>query len=109
VNARVLASEPVRAYETSKSEADHLGAISFFDEKYGEIVRVVEAGERSRELCGGTHVDALGMIGPIKVTSESSIGSNLRRIFATTGEATLERFNDEEDRLRRVATLVRST
>jgi alanyl-tRNA synthetase len=107
-NERILANEHVRAYETSKSEAEQLGAIAFFGDKYGDVVRVVEAGQRSMELCGGTHVDALGMIGPIKVTSEASIGANLRRIFATTGAATLERFNEEEDRIRRVATLVRS-
>src|SRR5439155_652138 len=71
-NERVLANEPVRAYETSKEEAERMGAIAFFGDKYGDVVRVVEAGDRSTELCGGTHVHALGTIGPIKIVSESS-------------------------------------
>ena len=108
VNARVLNNEPVRAYETSKSHAEHLGAIAFFGDKYGEFVRVVEAGTESRELCGGTHVGALGMIGPIKVVSEGSIGSNLRRIEAVTGTGTLERIRDEERLLERAAELLKA-
>src|SRR5205807_7150564 len=54
-NEHVLANEPVRAFETSKDEAERLGAIAFFGDKYGDVVRVVEAGSRSVELCGGTH------------------------------------------------------
>ncbi|HLK43705.1 MAG TPA: alanine--tRNA ligase, partial [Thermoleophilia bacterium] len=108
-NARILADEKVRAYETSKSHAEELGAIAFFGDKYGEFVRVVEAGSRSRELCGGTHVSALGMIGPIKIVSEGSIGSNTRRLEAVTGTATLERFRDDERLIARVADALRTT
>jgi alanyl-tRNA synthetase len=106
-NERVIANEPVRAYETSMDEAQRLGAIMFFGDKYGDFVRVVEAGTRSMELCGGTHVNALGMIGPIKIVSEGSIGSNLRRIEALTGAASLERVREEEETLTRAATLLR--
>ncbi|MGI8984608.1 MAG: alanine--tRNA ligase, partial [Acidimicrobiales bacterium] len=106
-NRQVIANEPVKAYEVSKAEAERLGAIAFFGEKYGDVVRVVEAGPRSVELCGGTHVHALGTIGPIKITSESSIGANLRRIEAVTGEASLNRIRDEEQTLGRTATLLR--
>jgi alanyl-tRNA synthetase len=109
VNDRVLANEPVRAYTTSKDHAEQLGAIAFFGDKYGDFVRVVEAGERSMELCGGTHVGALGMIGPVKVTSEGSIGANMRRIFALTGTGTLDRYKDEERLLSRAAELLRTT
>jgi len=106
-NARVLANEPVRAYETSKDEADKSGAIAFFGDKYGDVVRVVEAGTRSTELCGGTHVGALGMIGPIKVVSEGSIAANMRRIEALTGEGSLARLRDDEDLLERTAGILR--
>ena len=106
-NEQVLSNAPVRAYETSKDEAERLGAIAFFGDKYGDIVRVVEAGERSVELCGGTHVGALGSIGPIKVVSEASIGANLRRVEAFTGLNTLERLRTEETNLDAVARLLR--
>ncbi|HUQ62569.1 MAG TPA: alanine--tRNA ligase [Acidimicrobiales bacterium] len=106
-NAEVIANQPVRAYETTQEEALRLGAIAFFGEKYGDVVRVVEAGRRSVELCGGTHVGALGTIGPIKIVSEGSIGSNLRRIEAVTGTGSLQRIREEEQILGRAATLLR--
>ena len=88
-NEQLIANGPVRAYETSKDEATAAGAIAFFGDKYGDIVRVLEAGV-SVELCGGTHVGALGDIGMVKVVTESSIGSNLRRIDAVTGANAVE-------------------
>jgi alanyl-tRNA synthetase len=105
-NREVLANDSVRHYETTKDEALAMGAMAFFGDKYGDIVRVLEAGRHSTELCGGTHVRATGDIGPIKITSEGSIGANQRRIFATTGTGTLARFRQEETRLAEVATLL---
>jgi len=88
-NEAVIADEPVRIFETTRSEAEAMGALAFFGDKYGEVVRVVEAGHTSRELCGGTHVERLGMIGPITIVSESSIGSGTRRIEALSGTGAL--------------------
>ena len=102
-NAEILANDPVRHYETTKAEAANLGAIAFFGDKYGDIVRVLEAGRHSIELCGGTHVRALGDIGPVKIVSESSIGANLRRIEAVTGTGPIERLRAEERRLAELA------
>ncbi len=99
-NAEVLDNAPVRHYETTREHAQAIGAIAFFGEKYGEVVRVLEAGRHSVELCGGTHVKALGDIGLIKIVSEASIGSNLRRIEATTGLGSLEHLRRDEDLLR---------
>jgi alanyl-tRNA synthetase len=106
-NAEVLTSAPVRHYETTKEHAEELGAIAFFGDKYGDLVRVLEAGEHSLELCGGTHVHSLGFIGPIKILSEGSIGANLRRIEALTGDGTLAFFRDAEHALARSAELLK--
>ncbi|MDQ1426900.1 MAG: alanyl-tRNA synthetase [Acidimicrobiaceae bacterium] len=109
VNERILADEAVEATEMPKTEADRLGAIAFFGDKYGEMVRVVRAGSRSTELCGGTHVAALGQIGPVRIVSEGSIGSNLRRLEATTGSVTLARLRHDERVIGHAAQLLRAT
>jgi alanyl-tRNA synthetase len=104
-NTETLTNEPTRAFETTKDEAEALGAIAFFGDKYGDIVRVLEAGS-TVELCGGTHVKATGDIGTVKVVSESSIGSNLRRIEAVTGEASVALLQHDEALIADVAGLV---
>jgi alanyl-tRNA synthetase len=108
VNAQILTDPDVEIAEMSRAEADAAGAIAFFDEKYGERVRVISAGPRSTELCGGTHVARLGQIGPLEIVSEGSIGSNLRRVEATTGTATLERLRDNERTIAGAASLLRA-
>ncbi len=106
VNGEVLENGRVRHYETSMENAQAVGAIAFFGDKYGDTVRVLEAGGHSVELCGGTHVTALGDIGHLHIISESSIGSNLRRIEAITGTATVQRLRDAEQRLETLAQLL---
>jgi alanyl-tRNA synthetase len=106
VNHDVLANDPVRHFETTKDEATQLGAIAFFGEKYGDLVRVLEAGPHSTELCGGTHVRRTGDIGPTKIVSEGSIGSNLRRIEAITGFGPIERIRAEETELAEAASRI---
>jgi alanyl-tRNA synthetase len=108
-NAQVLTDAAVRVSEVKKADADARGAIGLFGEKYGDVVRVVEAGDASIELCGGTHVQALGQIGPIKILGEGSIGANVRRIEALTGEAALERFRADEATLKEVADALKAT
>ncbi|HUF97057.1 MAG TPA: alanine--tRNA ligase [Ilumatobacter sp.] len=108
VNIETLRNERALAFETSKNEAEAMGAIAFFGDKYGDIVRVLQAGP-SVELCGGTHVSATGDIGLVKVVSESSIGSNLRRIEAITGNASVELLQRDEAALSGIAQLVGST
>ena len=98
-NSEILANPRCRHYETSMDEAKALGAISFFGDKYGDVVRVLEAGPNSIELCGGTHVRALGDIGPLKIISEGSIGSNIRRLEAVCGHGPIERLRRAESRL----------
>ena len=90
-NRDVIGDDEVRTTETTLAVAEAEGAMAFFGDKYGDVVRMVRAGPHSLELCGGTHVHALGQIGPISIVSEGSIGANTRRIFAVTGEAALGR------------------
>ena len=107
-NAAVLTDDPVQTTETSLQEAERMGALRFFEDKYGEEVRVIQAGGGSLEFCGGTHVDSLGQIGLISLVSEESIGSNKRRIFAVTGRASLDRVNAREHLVRSAADLLRT-
>jgi alanyl-tRNA synthetase len=107
-NADVLGDADVIVEETTRAQAEAMGALAFFGDKYGDRVRVVRAGEHSIELCGGTHVGALGMIGPITVVAESSIGSNTRRIEAVTGTSALDRIVAREGLLTEAAALLRT-
>ncbi|MDD4699501.1 MAG: alanine--tRNA ligase [Oscillospiraceae bacterium] len=94
VNDAIFASINVLNEEMPIAEAKSMGAMALFGEKYGNMVRVVATGEKSIELCGGTHVDNTSKIGMFKIISESSIASGVRRIEAVTGFGVLELIND---------------
>ena len=103
VNSEVLDNASCRHFETTIDRAQQLGAIAFFGEKYGDMVRVLEAGRHSVELCGGTHVRALGDIGAFHITSEASIGANIRRLEAITGRDTLDLLRSQQSLIDEVA------
>ena len=110
----IIANQIIRenaAVETRllpKEEAMKTGAAAVFDEKYGEVVRLVKMGDFSMELCGGTHVERTGDIGALKVISESSVAAGVRRIEAVTGEEALKYFKKVETELKKSAALLKA-
>ena len=106
VNEWIKASRPVRWIEMERAEAERLGAMALFGEKYGEWVRVVEVDGVSRELCGGTHVANTAEIGIFKIASEGSSAANVRRIEALSGPAAIDWFREREQRLDEVGELL---
>ena len=102
-NEQIMRAIPMNIYETSIDEARESGVTALFGEKYGDVVRVVEAGEFSRELCGGCHVSNTAEIGFVKIVSESSVGANLRRIEAVTSFDALAYVNKIESELKEAA------
>jgi alanyl-tRNA synthetase len=105
---RVFDDDRVIAYETSFDFARSIGAMAIFGEKYGDFVRVVEVGDYSKELCGGTHVPHTSNIGPIVITSEGSIGANLRRVEALVGRDGLDYLRRRAEVLDRAARVLKS-
>jgi alanyl-tRNA synthetase len=103
VNDAILTNASVHAQSMSLQDALASGATHLFDEKYGDEVRVVEAGPTSRELCGGTHCHCTGDIGLFLIVKEESIGAGVRRIEAVTGEGALREVRDMRDRVDRAA------
>ena len=109
VSELVLDGMRVETKEMSIDEAKKLGAIALFGEKYGDVVRVVNMGGKSIELCGGTHVDNTAKVGPFRITSESSVASGVRRIEAVTGEAFLNLVDEMNARLVKAAEMLKTT
>ena len=101
VNEAIMSVTPVVTEVMDLNDAKNSGAIGIFDDKYGDKVRVVTAGEYSKELCGGTHIDNTGKIGLFKILSESGIAAGTRRIEAVTGKEAVKFINEKEELLSR--------
>ncbi|WP_033261858.1 alanine--tRNA ligase [Amycolatopsis vancoresmycina] len=96
VNDYLQTNVEVQSYTTTKDKALELGAVALFGEKYGNDVRVVDMGDYSRELCGGTHVDRIGQLGLVKLVSDASIGSGVHRVEALVGTDALKYVRKEQ-------------
>ena len=107
LNVTVLKNDPLKAEVMSKVEAQKTGAIALFGEKYEDIVRVVSIADYSKEFCGGTHAAFTGQIGSILITSESSVGSGLRRIEALTGQEAFRKIQESLEILDQVSALAK--
>jgi len=108
VNKKILENHPVKPYLTTLEHAREIGAIALFGEKYGEFVRVLEIGNFSKELCGGTHVFRTGEIGLFQIRQETSIGANLRRIEAAAGFLSYEDFKKKRRLISRLTLLLQT-
>jgi alanyl-tRNA synthetase len=108
VNEWIKASRPVRAMHMDRAEAEALGAIALFGEKYGDWVRVIEVDGVSRELCGGTHVANTAEVGIFAIVSEGSSAANVRRVEALTGPAAIDWFRERSAALEQAGALLGS-
>ncbi len=107
INEQILANAPVVTREMAYPDALALGAMAFFSEKYGDVVRVVTMGD-SIELCGGTHVRSTGQIGTLRISGQGGVAAGVRRIEAVTGPAALAAVHEIEGRLARIAETLRT-
>ena len=108
VNSKIFEALEVTTTETTLKNAQEMGVVGLFEDKYGDEVRVLKMGDYSKELCGGTHVGNTGNIGLFKIISESSIASGVRRIEAITGKAVYDYINQMEDSISQLSNILRT-
>ena len=108
VNARIVENAAVSTVVTTREEAEAMGALAFFGDKYGDEVRVVRAGDYSIEFCGGTHVHTTGQVGPLILVSEGSVAANTRRVEALTGTTAYEYLTGMRRALEQTARVLRT-
>jgi alanyl-tRNA synthetase len=109
VNQKIWENRQVKSQEISFEDAKRLGAMALFGEKYGDVVRMIEVEGYSKELCGGTHVNATGEIGLFKIISETGIAAGMRRIEAVTGETAYQLVKKQKEILDDLAFILKST
>ena len=109
VNDAIFASYDVHTDEMSIDKARNRGAMALFGEKYGEVVRVVDMGGYSIELCGGAHLKNTAQVGSFKILSENGVAAGVRRIEAVTGKEALKHYQAQEDEIKEICRLVKST
>lgn len=108
VNEKIRGNDHIEISEMSLDEAKDKGALAFFGDKYGDVVRVVQSGDYSIELCGGTHVNATGNLGYVKLMSESSIAAGVRRVEAFTGNSAITSIQNDDILLSEIAGLLKT-
>ncbi|MCD6420295.1 MAG: alanine--tRNA ligase [Synergistetes bacterium] len=109
VNQKIVEDMEVQKLVLPYEDARQMGALAFFEEKYGDVVRVIKIGDYSMELCGGTHLSRTGEIGLFKIVKSGSIGSGLRRVEAVVGNTALKRVWEMEDELIEISSIVGSS
>ncbi len=107
VNQKIYDALPVTAHQVTIEEAREMGAIALFGEKYADVVRVIDVGEWSKELCGGTHVDNTAKLGLFKILNESSVAAGVRRIEGTTSFGVLHLIEEKEELLQQLLATLR--
>ena len=109
VNEAIFASYPIETEEMGIDAAREKGAMALFGEKYGDVVRVVDMGGYSIELCGGAHLKNTAQVGSFKIVSENGVAAGVRRIEALTGEGALHHYQAQEDEVRTLSQMVKAT
>ena len=108
INSKILEDLQVETTNMNIKDAKELGAMALFNEKYGDVVRVVKIGDYSIELCGGTHLKSTSKAGLIKIISQTGVASGVRRIEAVTGISAINYYKDKEEKLNKISNILKT-